>query len=107
MQNDKLTLKTASKSDVWLHTQKIHGAHVIIHCSGTDPDEKTLHEAAKIAAFYSAARHGSRIPVDYTTVKNIKKPAGGRPGMVIYNDFKTIIAEPDEAFIKSVMVHEK
>jgi predicted ribosome quality control (RQC) complex YloA/Tae2 family protein len=100
MQNDKLTLKTASKSDIWLHAQKIHGAHVIISCEGAAPDEKTLHEAASIAAYYSAARADAKVPVDYTHVKNVKKLPGGRPGMVIYTDYKTIIAAPDEELLR-------
>jgi len=107
VQNDKLTLKTASKSDVWMHAKQIHGTHVIIHSNGKDPDENTLYEAAVIAAYYSAARSDSKVPVDYTLVKNVKKSPGGRPGMVIYNDFKTIIAEPNEAFVKNIMVHKK
>jgi len=96
LQNDKLTLKTASKFDIWLHAQKIHGAHVIISNAGVPPDEGTLCEAASIAAYYSAARKDIKVPVDYTMVKNVKKPSGGRPGMVIYSDFKTITATPDE-----------
>ena len=100
MQNDKLTLKTALKTDIWLHTQKIHGAHVIISCNGKSPDEATLNEAASIAAFYSAARRDSKVPVDYTEVRRVKKPSGGRPGMVIYNDFKTILASPDEELVR-------
>ena len=99
IQNDKLTLKTAARSDVWLHTQKIHGAHVIISCGGVQPDDTTLSEAASIAAFYSAARSGGKTPVDYTLVKHVKKPSGARPGMVIYTDFKTIMATPDEALV--------
>ena len=98
MQNDKLTLKTAAKMDVWLHTQKIHGSHVII--SGAEPDETTLYEAAVIAAYYSSARQGGKVPVDYTQVRYVKKPPGGRPGMVIYTDFKTIIATPDEELVR-------
>ena len=100
MQNDKLTLKMAARSDVWLHTQKIHGAHVIISCGGAAPDETTLYEAAAIAAYYSSARAGGKTAVDYTPVKHVKKPPGARPGMVIYTDFKTIIATPDEELIK-------
>jgi predicted ribosome quality control (RQC) complex YloA/Tae2 family protein len=95
-QNDALTLKTASKSDIWLHVQKKHGAHVIISCVGTAPDETTLHEAAVIAAYYSAARSGGKVPVDYAFVKHVKKPPEGRPGMVIYTDYRTIVAVPDE-----------
>jgi len=99
-QNDKLTMKTASKSDVWLHAQKIHGAHVIISGGGPEPDEATLYEAAAIAAYYSSARSGGKVPVDYTLVKNVKKPPGGRPGMVTYTAQKTIIADPDESLVK-------
>jgi len=102
VQNDKLTLKTASRSDVWLHAQKIHGAHVIISNAGSVPDDQTLHEAAAIAAYYSSARSGTKVPIDYTQVKNVKKPPGGRPGMVIYNDFKTITAEPDEQLVNKL-----
>jgi len=100
IQNDKLTLKTAMRSDVWLHAQKIHGAHVIISCEGATPDEATLYEAASIAAYYSSARAGGKTPVDYTLVRHVKKPAGGRPGMVVYTDYKTIVAAPDEELVK-------
>jgi len=104
MQNDKLTLKTAAKSDIWLHTQKIHGSHVIISCGGATPDETTLKEAAAIAAYYSSARSEGKVPVDYTHVKHVKKMAGGRPGMVVYTSYKTIIAVPDEALVKRLQV---
>jgi len=100
MQNDMLTLKSAARSDIWFHAQKIHGSHVIISCAGTTPDDYTIKEAATIAAYYSAARSNGKVPVDYTLVKNVKKPSGGRPGMVIYNDFKTILAVPDEELVK-------
>jgi len=95
-QNDRLTLKTAMKSDYWLHTQKIHGSHVIISCEGAEPDDTTLLEAAAIAAYYSDARAGGKVPVDYTQVKNVKKAPGGRPGMVLYTQYNTILARPDE-----------
>ena len=103
-QNDKLTLKTALKSDVWLHTQKIHGSHVIISCGGNPPDEQSLLEAAAIAAYYSAARSGGKVPVDYTQVKYVKKPAGARPGMVIYTNHKTLIASPDEVLVSRLRI---
>jgi predicted ribosome quality control (RQC) complex YloA/Tae2 family protein len=102
VQNDKLTLKTAMRGDIWLHTQKIHGSHVIISCAGVEPDEVTLNEAAQIAAYYSAARQSSNVPVDYTLVKNVKKPSGGRPGMVIYVNYKTLYVTPDEAQISKL-----
>jgi len=101
-QNDRLTLKTARKSDVWLHTQRTHGSHVIISCGGEAPDDGSLLEAAAIAAYYSAARAGGKVPVDYTLVKHVKKPQNGRPGMVIYTDYKTIVAAPDEALVNKL-----
>ena len=104
IQNDKLTFKTASKNDIWLHAQKIHGAHVLISCGDTYPDEETLHEAGLIAAHYSAARYGSKIPVDYTHIKHVKKTPGGRPGMVIYTNYKTLTASPDEDLVKQLRV---
>ena len=102
IQNDKLTLKTAARSDIWFHAQKIHGAHVIVCCAGSSPDDQTITEAAAIAGFYSAARADGKVPVDYTLVKNVKKPPGGRPGAVIYNDYKTILAKPDEELVKKL-----
>jgi predicted ribosome quality control (RQC) complex YloA/Tae2 family protein len=102
VQNDKLTLKTAMRNDIWLHTQKIHGSHVIISCAGAEPDEATLHEAAQIAAYYSAARQSSNVPIDYTLVKNVKKPSTGRPGMVIYVNYKTIYVTPNESQISKL-----
>lgn len=95
LQNDELTLRRSSGRDIWLHTQKIHGSHVVISCKGETPDGETLTEAAMLAALYSDASEGSRVPVDYTLVKNVKKPAGARPGMVIYTDQKTLYVTPD------------
>ena len=94
-QNDVLTLKSSFKSDVWLHTQKIHGSHAIISCEGKEPDETTLLEAAKLAAYYSQARDGQNVPVDYTLVKNVKKPTGAKPGMVIYDHYNTLYVTPE------------
>ena len=95
-QNDVLTLKTAKKTDIWLHTQKIHGSHVIVRTDGREVDEKTLESAASLAAYYSQARNGTKVPVDYTQVRYVKKPGGSLPGMVIYTDYRTILAEPKE-----------
>ena len=92
-QNDELTLKTARRSDVWLHTQKIHGSHVIIRAEDTVPDDDTLFEAACLAAYYSQGREGGKVPVDYCLAKYVKKPRGSMPGMVIYTDYKTIAAD--------------
>lgn len=103
-QNDKLTLKDADHRDIWLHTQKIHGSHVILCSGGAEVDDVSLSEAAKIAAWYSQGREGGKVPVDYTPVKFVKKPAGGRPGMVIYSTYQTIYVTPDEQLIKSLHV---
>ena len=100
LQNDRLTLKTALKSDVWLHAQKIHGSHVIVSCGGKAPDEETLREAATIAAFYSAARSAGKVPVDYTMVRYVRKQPGGRPGMVLYTDYKTLTAIADASLVE-------
>ncbi len=102
IQNDKLTLKTAHKGDIWLHTQKIHGSHVIIRCAGEDVDDATLAEAASLAALHSQAGAGAKVSVDYTRVKFVKKPQGALPGMVIYTDYNTIIAEADEALAEKL-----
>ena len=101
-QNDRLTLKIAHKGDIWLHTQKIHGSHVIIRCAGEDVDDATLTEAASLAALQSQASEGGKVSVDYTRVKFVKKPQGSLPGMVIYTDYSTIIAEADEALAEKL-----
>lgn len=103
-QNDKLTLKDADYRDLWLHTQKIHGSHVILCTEGRTPDDDTIVEAAKLAAYYSRARESGNVPVDYTQVKNVKKPAGARPGMVVYSTCQTVNVTPDEAIVKQLLV---
>ena len=99
-QNDKLTLKDADRRDLWLHTQKIHGSHVILRCAGRTPSEEDIAEAAMVAAWFSQARESGNVPVDYTEVRNVKKPAGGRPGMVIYTTCRTVNVTPEEAAVK-------
>ena len=99
-QNDILTLKSSYKSDVWFHTQKIHGSHVVLSCEGRQPDETSIQEAACLAAYYSHARESQNIPVDYTIIKNVKKPAGAKPGMVIYDHYNTIYVTPDSDMIR-------
>jgi predicted ribosome quality control (RQC) complex YloA/Tae2 family protein len=101
-QNDKLTLKDADHRDLWFHTQKIHGSHVILCTEGRTVDDDTLVEAAKIAAYYSQARESGNVPVDYTQVKYVKKPAGARPGMVIYPTYQTVNVTPDAALVKKL-----
>lgn len=93
IQNDYLTLKFADKHDTWLHTKNIPGSHVIIKCFGIPP-ENTLLEAANLAAWYSKGKNSTKVPVDYTEVKNVRKPNGAKPGMVIYSTNKTIYVDP-------------
>ncbi len=103
-QNDQLTLKTAKATDIWLHTQGIPGSHVIIRCEGKIPSEQTLYEAAMLAAYHSKGRASSQVPVDYTAVKFVKKPAGGKPGMVTFTNNKTLFVAPDEELVNSLNV---
>ncbi len=95
-QNDQLTLKKADKRDLWFHVQKLHGSHVILCTGGTQPDEASLAEAAMLAAYYSQAKDGANVPVDYTPVKYVKKQAGARPGFVIYETCRTTYVTPNE-----------
>lgn len=99
-QNDLLTTKLAGKGDWWFHTQKIHGSHVILWTEGTEPDEKSVEQAAALAAWFSQGREGGKLPVDYTPVKYVKKPAGARPGMVVYTTYRTLMAQADETLVK-------
>lgn len=101
-QNDTLTLKTADKSDIWLHVQNITGSHVIIECNGETPSEETIEEAALIAAYNSSARNSSLVPVDYVQVRFIKKPSGSKPGMVIFTNNKTLYVTPDDDLVSSL-----
>ena len=101
-QNDKLTLKDADRRDLWFHTQKIHGSHVILRCAGRAPGEEDVAQAALLAAWFSQARESSGVPVDYTEVRNVKKPAGGRPGMVVYATCRTVYVTPEEAAVRAL-----
>ncbi len=96
LQNDTLTLRTAQKNDIWLHTKDIHGSHTVILCNDTTPPDEVILGAAQVAAFNSQAKNSSKVPVDYTLIKYVKKPAGAKPGMVIYTHQKTIYVEPRE-----------
>lgn len=102
VQNDYLTLKFAVNQDVWLHTKDIPGSHVIIKTEGKEVDDTTLSEAANLAAFYSKGRMSSKVPVDYTRRKNVKKPNGAKPGMVIYENNFTLYITPDEEKINKM-----
>ena len=99
-QNDRLTAKDAEKWDIWLHTQRIHGSHVILCTGGAQPDEQSIAEAASLAAYFSQAQNSTKVPVDFTQVKFVKKPAGSPPGFVNYTNYKTILADPSEELVK-------
>jgi len=98
IQNDYLTLKFANKNDLWFHTKNIPGSHVIIR--GKNISESDIMEAAILAATFSKAQNSSNVPVDYTEIRNVKKPSGAKPGMVIYSTNKTIYVNPGEIKIK-------
>ena len=93
-QNEELTFKSARKDDLWLHASKVHGSHVIIACAGVTPPDDTITQAAQLAAYYAETGGGQNIAVDMTPVKQVKKIPNGKPGMVIYHSYKTVIANP-------------
>ncbi|MDY5626430.1 MAG: NFACT RNA binding domain-containing protein [Clostridia bacterium] len=102
-QNDYVTLKLARSTDIWLHTKTIHGSHAIIKtCGETNVPDRTISEAALIAAYYSKGRNSANVSVDYTAVKNVKKPSGAKPGMVIYVNNKTAVVTPDEKVVEKL-----
>lgn len=103
-QNDKLTLKDADYRDLWFHVQKLHGSHVILCSGGREPADQDITEAAMLAAYYSQATDSANVPVDCTQVKNVKKPAGARPGMVIYSTYRTVNVTPEEGLVKRLQV---
>lgn len=103
-QNDLLTCKLAGKNDIWFHTQKIHGSHVILWTDGGQPDLQSLNEAAILAAWFSQGRDSGKVPVDYTPVRYVKKPGGARPGMVIYTTYETAQVAPDGELAKRLRV---
>ncbi|MGN0520256.1 MAG: NFACT family protein [Candidatus Fimenecus sp.] len=94
MQNDKLTLKTAKNYDMWLHTQSFAGSHTVILSDNREITDKAIVEAAEIAAYFSSAKDAKKVPVDYTLIKNIKKPIGAKPGKVIYHIYNTVYVTP-------------
>ncbi len=102
MQNDKLSLKTSQKSDMWLHTQKFPGSHVIIVSDGKEISDDAIVEAAEIAAYHSKARDAKLVPVDYTYVKHLKKPQGAPPGKVIYHIYYSVNVTPDRDKIEKM-----
>ena len=103
-QNDTLTMKTADADDIWLHTKNIPGAHVLIIGANGDVPDKTLIEAAVLAATLSKAKNSTKVAVDYTQRKNIRKPNGSKPGMVVYVGYNTVLADPDKSLYEKLRV---
>lgn len=99
VQNDLLTLKKARGSDMWFHTKNVPGSHVIVFTEGTVPPDRTLEQAAMLAAYHSKAADSAQVPVDYTMVKNVKKPTGAKPGKVIYETYSTAYVTPDKLLV--------
>ena len=106
LENDRLTLRTAKGSDIWLHTKNIAGSHVIVVCEGRTPPDRTLEQAAILAATHSKAADSAQVPVDYAPARHVKKPAGAKPGMVIYTDNRTAYVNPDTALAARLRVGE-
>jgi predicted ribosome quality control (RQC) complex YloA/Tae2 family protein len=106
-QNDALTFRTASSNDIWLHAKNIPGSHVIIKKEHGDIPEMTVFEGAMLAAMYSAAKMSFKVNVDYTATRNVKKPPGAKPGMVIYDNYKTLTVTPSGSFLESLKMNSK
>ena len=106
-QNDELTFRAARKDDIWCHASKVHGSHVIISCGGTTPPDDTITQAAQLAAYYAETTGGQNIPVDVTSVKQVKKLSGAKPGMVIYHTYRTVIVNPYREIVVDALNAEK
>lgn len=104
LQNEYITHKLAGKNDYWFHVKNLAGSHTVLLCNGEEPDAKDFTEAAEIAAYFSKGADGQNVEVDYTLVRNVKKPAGTKPGFVIYHTNWSCIVTPDEARVKAMRV---
>lgn len=106
VQNDYLTTRFADPGDIWMHTKKIPGSHVIIKRTENEVTKSAIEEGAMLASYYSKARNSSNVPVDYTERRNVKKPSGAKPGMVVYYTNRTLYVTPDGEFIKRLEVQK-
>ena len=105
-QNDRLTFKTANPGDIWLHTQNIPGSHVILRCDGDEPAEDTLLLASYLAVHFSKAQGSSKVPVDDTRARFVKKPSGAKPGFVIFTNQTTLYVTPEAEVLQPVLLQE-
>ena len=106
-QNDRLTFKVSNPGDIWLHTQEIPGSHVIIRCDGKEPSEDTLLLASYLAVHFSQAANSSKVPVDYTRCRFVKKPAGAKPGFVIFTNQNTLYVTPEDEVLTPILLQAK
>ena len=104
LQNEYITHKLAGKNDFWFHVKGMPGSHTVMLTGGDDPPAENFTEAAEIAAFYSKGADGENVEVDYTLVRNVKKPAGGKPGLVIYHTNWSCVVTPNAERIKAMRV---
>jgi predicted ribosome quality control (RQC) complex YloA/Tae2 family protein len=101
-QNDELTFKFATGGDWWFHAKNIPGSHVVLQTEGKEIPDRTFEEAGRLAAFYSKGREGDKVEIDYTEKKNVKKPAGGKPGFVVYYTNYSMMVSPDISDIQLI-----
>jgi len=106
-QNEALTFQSARKDDLWLHASKVHGSHVIIACAGKPVPDDTVTQAAQLAAYYAETAGGQNIPVDVTPVRQVKKIPNGKPGMVIYHTYRTVVVNPYADIVMDALNAEK
>lgn len=102
LQNELLSFKTARKDDSWFHVQKLPGSHVVVIGNGEIIPERTCRQAAILAAYHSSARESAQVAVDYTEVRELKKPTGAKPGKVIYHTYNTMWVTPDRELCESL-----
>lgn len=106
-QNDRLTLRDSKKQDIWLHAHNIPGSHTVVATEGREVPNTTLEQAAVICAYNSKARDAGQVPVDFTEIRNVKKPQGAKCGMVIYDRYQTVFVKPDAELVKSLLAEKE
>ena len=107
VQNEYITHKLAGKNDYWFHVKNLPGSHTVMLCDGEEPEVTDFTEAAEIAAYFSKGAEGRNVEVDYTLVRNVKKPAGSRPGFVIYHTNWSCVVTPDEKKVAALRIQSK
>ena len=106
-QNDYITHKLASKGDIWFHVKGMPGSHVVLFCDGAEPPELDFSQAAIIAAYYSKADRGQKVAVDYTRVKNLKKPPASKPGYVTFSQNYSAYVTPESETVRRLEVKNR